>query len=138
MAVAFRPASRYFLRSTPVASPSRFVGRSPRILLHTQVRASTGRRYAYALEPPKENSSSVGLLAALFCLSSAASYFFLNSEKTPKDASEATKEDYQRVYDEIAARLAEETDYDDGSYGPVRFMSLIISSYPFYLLMAGE
>jgi cytochrome c peroxidase len=28
-------------------------------------------------------------------------------------------EDYQKVYDAIAAKLADETDYDDGSYGPV-------------------
>jgi cytochrome c peroxidase len=28
-------------------------------------------------------------------------------------------DDYQKVYDAIAAKLADETDYDDGSYGPV-------------------
>jgi cytochrome c peroxidase len=28
-------------------------------------------------------------------------------------------EDYQKVYNEIAARLEEKDDYDDGSYGPV-------------------
>lgn len=30
-----------------------------------------------------------------------------------------TQEDYQKVYDTIAARLEEKDDYDDGSYGPV-------------------
>ncbi|UZP33724.1 hypothetical protein NXS19_001540 [Fusarium pseudograminearum] len=30
-----------------------------------------------------------------------------------------SKEDYQKVYNEIAARLEEKDDYDDGSYGPV-------------------
>ena len=30
-----------------------------------------------------------------------------------------TKEDYQKVYDEIALRIEEMDDYDDGSYGPV-------------------
>jgi len=29
------------------------------------------------------------------------------------------QEDYQKVYNEIAARLEEKDDYDDGSYGPV-------------------
>ena len=29
------------------------------------------------------------------------------------------KEDYQQVYNEIAKRLEEKDDYDDGSYGPV-------------------
>jgi cytochrome c peroxidase len=28
-------------------------------------------------------------------------------------------EDYQKVYDSIAKKLQDETDYDDGSYGPV-------------------
>jgi cytochrome c peroxidase len=28
-------------------------------------------------------------------------------------------EDYQGVYDAVAKKLADETDYDDGSYGPV-------------------
>ena len=28
-------------------------------------------------------------------------------------------EDYQKVYNEIASRLEEKDDYDDGSYGPV-------------------
>lgn len=28
-------------------------------------------------------------------------------------------EDYQKVYDAVAAKLQEEDDYDDGSYGPV-------------------
>lgn len=30
-----------------------------------------------------------------------------------------TQADYQKVYDDIAARLEEKDDYDDGSYGPV-------------------
>jgi cytochrome c peroxidase len=28
-------------------------------------------------------------------------------------------EDYQKIYDAIAAKLVDESDYDDGSYGPV-------------------
>jgi cytochrome c peroxidase len=30
-----------------------------------------------------------------------------------------TQKDYQQVYDEIASRLEEDYDYDDGSYGPI-------------------
>src|SRR5208282_66154 len=28
-------------------------------------------------------------------------------------------EDYQKVYDEIAEKMEDDSDYDDGSYGPV-------------------
>ena len=37
---------------------------------------------------------------------------------TPKTFT-PTKDDYQKVYDEIAKLLVEKDDYDDGSYGPV-------------------
>lgn len=34
-------------------------------------------------------------------------------------SSKPTKEDYQKVYNEIASRLEEDYNYDDGSYGPI-------------------
>lgn len=42
---------------------------------------------------------------------------------TPKDFK-PTQKDYQKVYDEVARKLADETDYDDGSYGPVCLLPL--------------
>jgi cytochrome c peroxidase len=33
--------------------------------------------------------------------------------------SKPSKENYQRVYNEIASRLRENDNYDDGSYGPI-------------------
>jgi cytochrome c peroxidase len=46
-------------------------------------------------------------------------YFYLNGASSPTGPFVPTQADYQKVYDAIAKRLADETDYDDGSYGPV-------------------
>ncbi|KAK8138701.1 ascorbate peroxidase [Apiospora sp. TS-2023a] len=64
----------------------------------------SGRRF-YSSEPPNPPQALFGLVNA----SSAA----------PKLLSNPTKDDYQKVYNEIAGRLEEKDDYDDGSYGPV-------------------
>lgn len=71
----------------------------------------------------------IGLLAA----GGAGYYFFAANrgqgiQESLKEGSapgtktgilKPTREDYQKVYDEIAKRLAEYDEYDDGSYGPV-------------------
>lgn len=41
------------------------------------------------------------------------------SAKETKGIFTPTKDDYQKVYNEIAKLLEEKDDYDDGSYGPV-------------------
>ncbi|KAF4637145.1 hypothetical protein G7Y89_g947 [Cudoniella acicularis] len=81
-------------------------------------------RRGYASEPAKSSSSSVwiGLGAAL----AGGVGYYLYSQGNPLAGSAGvtkvftpTQEDYQKVYNEIAARLEEKDDYDDGSYGPV-------------------
>lgn len=66
--------------------------------------------------------SSGGLLKWLLLGGGAAGaggYFFYQSgEQTPK-VFKPKFDDYQAVYNEIASRLEEKDDYDDGSYGPV-------------------
>ena len=45
--------------------------------------------------------------------------FKQDSAKETRGIFTPKKEDYQKVYDEIAKALVEQDDYDDGSYGPV-------------------
>jgi cytochrome c peroxidase len=52
-------------------------------------------------------------------------YYYLNGA-SPKGPFVPTQADYQKVYDAIAKRLADETDYDDGSYGPVSLQLLFV------------
>ncbi|KAG6276990.1 heme peroxidase [Claviceps purpurea] len=74
----------------------------------------------YSSEPASAPKSSVagryglGIAAALAAV--GAVYGLSN---TTTKTVEPTKEDYQKVYNEIASRLDEKDDYDDGSFGPV-------------------
>jgi cytochrome c peroxidase len=78
-----------------------------------------GRRF-YSSEPPKASSSSSLLYVAGAAILGAGGYYFYNqSASVTPTVFTPTKEDYQKVYDEVAARLEEKDDYDDGSYGPV-------------------
>ena len=118
MASAARTASRAFLRSTPATSSFRPAARSTRFYLPTQAfRASSRRGYASEAGPSKSSNTPIflGLLAA----GGAGAYFYLNGADTSaKGPFVPTQQDYQKVYDEIASRL-DNSDYDDGSYGPV-------------------
>ncbi|OOQ89132.1 Cytochrome c peroxidase, mitochondrial [Penicillium brasilianum] len=117
MASAARSATRAFLRSTPATSSFRPAARSARFALPQGFRGSTRR--GYASEAGEKKGGSGGIFAlAIAVAGGAGAYFYLNGEST-KGPFVPTKEDYQKVYDEIAYRLANETDYDDGSYGPV-------------------
>ena len=121
MASAARSASRAFLRSTP-ASSFRPAARSARFAVPAQGFRTSARR-GYASEAGSGKSSgSGGIWALAFGLAGGVgAYFYLNGESKP---FVPTQQDYQKVYDEIAARLANETDYDDGSYGPVSGLPL--------------
>ena len=119
MASVAKTASRAFLRSTPATSSFRPAARSARFALPLQgVRTSARRGYA---SEAGESKSSSGLIWGLGFAAAAGvgAYFYLNGESTPKGPFVPTQADYQKVYDAIADRLANETDYDDGSYGPV-------------------
>ena len=86
------------------------------------------RGYASA---PGGKSSSTGLYVTIGVVAAAlgGGYIYLNNGgvTTLKEGSSGEsrgvftpkKEDYQKVYNEIARLLEEKDDYDDGSYGPV-------------------
>jgi cytochrome c peroxidase len=81
----------------------------------------SGRRF-YSSEPAaKQGSSSWLWIAGAAAIGGAGGWFYLNNQTTsamPKVFAPKF-EDYQAVYNEIANRLEEKEDYDDGSYGPV-------------------
>lgn len=72
------------------------------------------------------SSNAKYAFAALLTAAAATGGFFalsqdpLKLDSLPEDMEFVhSKENYQKVYDAIAARLEEKDDYDDGSYGPV-------------------
>lgn len=79
----------------------------------------SGRRF-YSSEPPKSSSNPL-LWAAGAAAAGGAGYYFWSQNSAPATPKvfNPTKEDYQKVYNEVASRLEENEDYDDGSYGPV-------------------
>jgi cytochrome c peroxidase len=118
MASAARTASRAFLRSTPATSSFRPAARSTRFALPQGLRASARRGYSSDAGSEK-SSSSAGIWAfGIAALGAGGAYLYLNGA-SPKGPFVPTQADYQKVYDAIALRLQNETDYDDGSYGPV-------------------
>ncbi|KAL2260946.1 hypothetical protein VTK26DRAFT_4915 [Humicola hyalothermophila] len=105
-------ATRTFVRTLRTsARPA--LGVAPRAAFR-----QTGRRF-YSSEPPKKGSSALPWLIGAAAVGGGA-WFYVNNqgEVTPK-VFKPKYEDYQAVYNEIANRLEENPDYDDGSYGPV-------------------
>lgn len=126
MAFSARAASRSILRSTPATSSFRPAARGARYALPSQAFRSSSRRGFASEAPPPQGKSSNGLLWAGVAAAGAGAYFYLkggDASTISKDFVPAQK-DYQAVYDEIARRFADETDYDDGSYGPVSYHSM--------------
>lgn len=81
----------------------------------------SGRRF-YSSEPPKPSASSSSLvyLAGAAAAGVGGYYFYSqNASSVAPQVLNPTKDDYQKVYNEIAGRLEEKEDYDDGSYGPI-------------------
>lgn len=116
MASAARTFSRAFARSAAV----RPAVRSSRLTVPTQTFRTNFRR-GYASEAGSGKSSNTFLWVGLAAAGGAGAYFYLNgADASAKSANFVpSKEDYQKVYNEIASRLDAEN-YDDGSYGPVR------------------
>lgn len=81
----------------------------------------SGRRF-YSSEAPKSGGSSSWIwLTGLAVAGGAGGWYYLQNgsgSATPKVFAPKF-DDYQAVYNEIASRLEEKDDYDDGSYGPV-------------------
>ena len=110
-------ATRQFARAATRASVRPTLSAASR-----QASRQSGRRF-YSSEPSKSGNSTFLWLAGAAVVGGAGSIWYLNQHDglplvTPK-AFKPTKEDYQKVYNEIASRLEENDEYDDGSYGPV-------------------
>ncbi|KAI2629026.1 heme peroxidase [Xylaria nigripes] len=106
-------ASRQFARAALRASARNTFATSSR-----QAFRQGGRRF-YSSEQPKKASSLPLVYVAGAALAAGAGYYYLYGQGASARVFNPTKEDYQKVYNEIASRLEEKDDYDDGSYGPV-------------------
>lgn len=82
----------------------------------------SGHRFYSSGSTPKSSTSPFVWIAGAAAIGGGAGYYFLqqggSAPATPK-VFKPTKEDYQAVYNEIARRLDENDEYDDGSFGPV-------------------
>lgn len=121
-AMALPPSLRAIPRAIRSARPAQASQLSS--TLHSVQLARQQTRRVYSSEAPKPSSSSTyiwGGLAGGIAL--AAAGYFAFADQNASDAKTKiftpTSGDYQKVYDAIAARLVEEDNYDDGSYGPV-------------------
>lgn len=86
--------------------------------------ANTSRttfRRAYSSQQSPKKSSSPWLILTGAAAAGGLGFYFLNGSGATAAAKPftPTKEDYQKIYNEIAERLEEKDDYDDGSFGPV-------------------
>ncbi|EEH07385.1 cytochrome c peroxidase [Histoplasma capsulatum G186AR] len=127
MASAARTFTRAFARA-PLASGTsssiRTSGRhAGRFALPSQsFRGGSRRGYSSGPEAGKSSTGYYLGLGAVLAGGAGAFYYWNNDglKAVAKPASfTPTKDDYQKVYDEIAKLLVEKDDYDDGSYGPV-------------------
>lgn len=117
--------SRTFARAALRATPSRTAA----LALPRQAFRHSRRGYSSSTEgasssvpPPKSGSSALYWLGGLLGAAGAGYYVYGQSNgfsAAAKGPFTPAFEDYQKVYNEIAARLEEKDDYDDGSYGPV-------------------
>lgn len=120
MASAARTFSRTISRAKPSNSSFRFAAGN------TFTRSSR-RGYASGSDSPRSSINTL-LGAGVIAAAGATGFYYYNKQDVhmlkgsageTKGIFKPTKEDYQKVYDEIAALLVEKDEYDDGSYGPV-------------------
>lgn len=113
MASATRQFARVAARNT---------ARNTFVVAPRQTFRQQGRRW-YSSEPAARKSSSTWLYLTGAAAAGGLAYWYYTASGAPSAASNKivspTKEDYQKVYNEIASRLEEKDDYDDGSFGPV-------------------
>ncbi|KAL8812060.1 MAG: hypothetical protein Q9200_001326 [Gallowayella weberi] len=129
MASVARSLSRFASTAAPRSSTLRasatFTAR--RACIRQPVQSLSRRGYASG---PTSTSSSTPYVIGIVALAAVGGgYFFLNNGGVTqlKEGSSGetsgvftpTKNDYQKVYNMIAALLDEHDDYEDGSYGPV-------------------
>ncbi|PLN82686.1 putative cytochrome c peroxidase Ccp1 [Aspergillus taichungensis] len=112
--MAARSIPRAFLRSARPAIPT------ARVALPHGFRAASRRGYASGPEQGKSSNALLWTGVAGLAVGGGAFYFLRDTTDPINTATFQPKPaDYQKVYDAVAARLADQTDYDDGSYGPV-------------------
>lgn len=126
MASAARNVARAVFKA-PSTSAFKTSARNSAFTLPRQTFRQQSRR-GYASEPAKSSSNGLFIGVGALALAGGAGYYFYSQGNGSllSGSSGETKglftpkfEDYQKVYNEIAARLEEKDDYDDGSYGPV-------------------
>jgi len=129
MATAAKSLARLTPRSTPLSSAYKNAcPSSSRSLAPRQAFRSSRRGYASGAGA-KSSSSLPYWGVGIAAVAGAGGYFFYTnggltnwkegSSGETRGVFTPTKEDYQKVYSEIAALLVDKSDYDDGSYGPV-------------------
>jgi cytochrome c peroxidase len=113
-----------------------------RPLLRTAARPQTfvsplrqAARRSYSSAAPAKSNKGLYLGVAAATAGGVGYYLYTQGQLGPLNDKSArptlfkpTKEDYQKVYDDVA-EILEDNDYDDGSYGPVSFL-VLIPSYP--------
>ncbi|RUS31956.1 heme peroxidase [Jimgerdemannia flammicorona] len=107
--------TRSLLLASAVAVPAARARVPPHFLNSTR---------AYSTEPVKSSGSSTALWWGVGLLGASAGYYFYSSSTPAKPVVALKKEekkplDYNEVYKAIADILDEDSDYDDGSYGPI-------------------
>ena len=126
MASASRTFTRAAFKSTPT-STFKTSARNTAFTLPRQTFRQQFRR-GYASEPSKSSSSALYIGIGVLAVAGGAGYYLYTQGNGSllSGSADETKgiftpkfEDYQKVYNEIAERLEEKDDYDDGSYGPV-------------------
>jgi cytochrome c peroxidase len=110
------------IRSAPATSAFKTSSRTTLALPRQAFRRQSRR--GYASEAGKSSSSGLFWLGGLVVAGGAGYYAYTQSNGSLLSSAESKPfvpafEDYQKVYNEIASRLEEKDDYDDGSYGPV-------------------
>lgn len=109
------------LRSTPTTQAFRTTSSSHRA---AQLFQQQARRGYSTSTPPESSINSKYIWAAGGVALGLGGYFTFRDARTASDSKTQsifapTPEDYQKVYNAIAAKLIEQDDYDDGSYGPI-------------------
>jgi cytochrome c peroxidase len=126
MASTARSFARVAFKSTPSTFAFKTSARNTAFALPRQTFRQQFRR-GYASEPTKSSSSGLYIGIGALALGGAGYFFYSQGNGSVLSGSSGeTKgiftpkfEDYQKVYNEVASRLEEKDDYDDGSYGPV-------------------
>ena len=121
------PLSYHFLLTYSTRSLSTmFVHRFARVASRAATRTTMAaprqsfRRW-YSSEPTAQKSSSWLYLTGA-AAAGGLGFWYYTATGAPSAASKTftpAKADYQAIYNEIADRLEEKDDYDDGSFGPV-------------------